>query len=206
VRIAHIDTGYDPGHATLPKFLRSDLQRNFVEDGSPNDATDHTTDVLTNLGHGTGTLAILAGGGAGENPIGGAPNQDVIPIRVANSIAQFRTSAVVRAFDYVHGLFKNPRTRAHVISMSLGGFASQVWAEAINALYDSGVFIVTAAGNNFGNLPTRNIVFPARFPQSGCCLRSDGKSPALCRPGAQYYGWQFRANLQNANRFGGLYS
>ena len=29
--------------------------------------------------------------------------------------------------------------------------------------YDQGVFIVTAAGNNYGDLPTRNIVFPARF-------------------------------------------
>jgi hypothetical protein len=36
-------------------------------------------------------------------------------------------------------------------------------AIAVNALYELGIFIVTAAGNNFGNLPTRNIVYPARF-------------------------------------------
>jgi hypothetical protein len=47
--------------------------------------------------------------------------------------------------------------------MSMGGLASHAWAEAVSALYDAGVFIVTAAGNNFGNLPTRNIVYPARF-------------------------------------------
>jgi hypothetical protein len=28
----------------------------------------------------------------------------------------------------------------------------------VNALYEQGVFIVTAAGNNLGNLPTHNIV------------------------------------------------
>ena len=45
----------------------------------------------------------------------------------------------------------------------MGGLALQAWADAVNALYELGIFIVTAAGNNFGNLPTRNIVYPARF-------------------------------------------
>ena len=39
----------------------------------------------------------------------------------------------------------------------------QAWADAVNAPYELGIFIVTVAGNNFGNLPTRNIVYPARF-------------------------------------------
>ena len=61
VRIAHLDTGYDPNHATLPQHLRRDLGRNFVDDDWPNDASDRTTGPLTNLGHGTGTIGILAG-------------------------------------------------------------------------------------------------------------------------------------------------
>src|SRR5262245_11173822 len=40
VRVAHLDTGYDPQHQTLPKRLRRDLQRNFVDAGRPNDASD----------------------------------------------------------------------------------------------------------------------------------------------------------------------
>ena len=48
VRIAHCDTGYDPNHETLPQFLRKDLQKNFVDDGSPDDATDHSSGTLTN--------------------------------------------------------------------------------------------------------------------------------------------------------------
>jgi tetratricopeptide (TPR) repeat protein len=47
--------------------------------------------------------------------------------------------------------------------MSMGGVASQAWAEAINALYERGVFVVTAAGNNYANLPTHDVVYPARF-------------------------------------------
>jgi hypothetical protein len=61
VRIAHLDTGYDPGHSSLPKRLRKDLAHNFVDDGGPNDASDQTNGLFNNLGHGTGTLSILAG-------------------------------------------------------------------------------------------------------------------------------------------------
>ena len=45
------------------------------------------------------------------------------------------------------------------------------------------MFIVTAAGNNYGNLPTRNIVYPARFNRvvAACGVMADGT--ALCRPG-----------------------
>src|SRR5262249_47394201 len=148
VRIAHFDTGYDPNHQTKPIHLRTDLQRNFVDDNSPDDATDHTTGIFTNLGHGTGTLSLLAGNEVDGVPLGGAPFLDVIPVRVANSVVLFKNSAIAKALDYVHSLFSNPATRAHVITMSMGGLASQAWCDAVNALYDLGVFIVTAAGNN----------------------------------------------------------
>jgi hypothetical protein len=61
--------------------------------------------------------------------------------------------------------------------MSMGGLASQAWADAVNALYELGVFIVTAAGNNFGNLPTHNIVYPARFKRvvAACGVMADGQ-------------------------------
>ena len=181
IRIAHLDTGYDPEHETKPHFLLNqdptNLQRNFVERDLPNDATDHTSGVFTNLGHGTGTLGILAGAEADGAPLGGAPFLDIVPIRVANSVVLFENSAIARAFDYVHGLFADPTTRAHVVTMSLGGLASQAWADAVNALYELGVFMVAAAGNNFGNLPTHNIVYPARFKRvvAACGIMADGR-------------------------------
>jgi len=176
VRIAHLDTGYDPNHETRPIHLRTDIQRNFVDDNSPNDAADHTTGVFTNLGHGTGTLGLLAGGDVDGVPLGGAPFAGVIPIRVANSVVLFKNSTIAKALDYVHGLFGDPSTRAHIITMSMGGLASQAWCDAVNALYELGVFIVTAAGNNFGNLPTRNIVYPARFKRvvAACGVMANG--------------------------------
>lgn len=164
VRIAHFDTGFDASHTTLPDRLRADLARNFVDPEYPTDATDGSDGLLNNLGHGTGTLGILAGSAArGGTALGGAPFAEVVPVRVANRVVLFYTSAIAQAFDYVHHLNTNPATRVDIITMSMGGLASQAWAEAVNALYDQGVFIVTAAGNNYGNLPTRNIVYPARF-------------------------------------------
>jgi len=45
VRIAHLDTGYDPSHKSVPKNLRADLARNFVDADIPTDATDRSTGV-----------------------------------------------------------------------------------------------------------------------------------------------------------------
>ncbi len=162
-RVAHLDTGYSDHQAT-PEFLNRSLQKNFVDKDRPDDATDMAWGALSNPGHGTGTLGILAGKSIGAGaPLGCAPNAEVVPVRVANSVVLFYNSAIARAFDYVHHLSQDPKTRVDIITMSMGGLASQAWADAVNALYDLGVFIVTAAGNNYNDLPTRNIVFPARF-------------------------------------------
>ena len=177
VRIAHFDTGHDPDHESLPKFLRRDLQKNFVDQKFPDDAADRTSGLFSNLGHGTGTIGILAGAVGEGLVLGGAPNAEVVPVRVANSVVLFSNSAVAKAFDYVHSLAGDSTKKIHVVTMSMGGLASQAWAEAVNELYDMGVFIVTAAGNNYGNLPTRNIVFPARFNRvvAACGVMEDGK-------------------------------
>jgi hypothetical protein len=178
VRIAHLDTGYGDTHKSKPHFLNVTLQRNFVDDGRPEDARDMTTGPFTNLGHGTGTLSILAGTMVEPGkPLGGAPYAEIVPVRVSDRVELFYNSAIAKAFDYVLQLCRNPLTRVDVITMSMGGLASQAWADAINALYEQGVFVVTAAGNNFGNLPTRNIVYPARFNRvvAACGVMANGQ-------------------------------
>ena len=178
VRVAHFDAGFDPNHSTRPGTLLTELARNFVETDHATDATDRTTGLLRSLGHGTGTISILAGSGTGlAGPVGAAPGAGVIPVRVANSVVLFRTSAIAQALDYVYGLLDDPGGPVHVITMSMGGLASAAWADAVNALYEKGVFIVTAAGNNYGNLPTRYIVYPARFGRvvAACGVMADGK-------------------------------
>lgn len=165
VRIAHLDTGYDPNHHALPANLRTGLAKSFLSDPPLDNAYDVSHGLLNNLGHGTGTMSVLAGRNPTDptKPVGAAPFVEIVPIRVADRVELFYNSAIAKALDYVFALSKNEETRIHIVTMSMGGLASQAWADAINALYEQGIFVVTAAGNNFGNLPTRYIVFPARF-------------------------------------------
>ncbi|MBU1286958.1 MAG: S8 family serine peptidase [Alphaproteobacteria bacterium] len=188
-RIAHIDTGYDPSHHSLPRHLRVDLQRNFRDDDRPYDAQDERSDqILANLGHGVGTLSLLAGkdvllNGTTQALSGGA-DLDIVPIRVANWVVKFRTSALAKAFDYVYGLRGDPETRCDVITLSMGGIASAAWADAVNALYDEGILLVAAGGNNFGNFPTKSLVYPARFDRVlAACGVMAGGSPYANIPG-----------------------
>lgn len=177
VRIAHLDTGYDPNHKSLPKNLRQNLAKNFVDSDYPNDATDKSDGLFNNFSHGCGTLSILAGATVpGLRPFGCAPNADIVPVRVANRVVLFSNSSIAQGLDYVHSLRNSDDTRVHVVSMSMGGLPSRSWADAINALYEAGVVVVTAAGNNYGNLPTHVVVYPARFGRviAACGVMADG--------------------------------
>ena len=195
IRIAHLDTGYDDGHATKPRLLRADLQKNFVDDQPANDARD-PNDPGGNPGHGTGTLSILAGknfqfsNGTYQfnQPLGGAPDAEVIPVRVGKSVIQLLTSNIAKGINYAVELCGNEQTRIHVISMSMGGLASAAWADAVNMAYEAGIVFVAAAGNNFSAgvfaFPARSIVYPARFKRviAACGVMADR------RP---YYGLPF---------------
>jgi subtilisin family serine protease len=189
IRIAHLDTGYDPDHATFPgDRIEQALQRNFIDRDRPNDARDpHNSGLLRNPGHGTGTLSILSGGHFSfvnadyrfDDILGGAPAARIVPIRVGNSVVQVSTSSVAGGIGYAADLCANAGTRVDVISMSMGGVASAAWADAVNKAYEAGIIFVAAAGNNFSAgrfpLPTRFIVYPARFRRviAACGIMAD---------------------------------
>lgn len=189
VTIAHLDTGYDESHRTLPTHLDRARQRSFVEGEASDDARDRRdTGFLRNPGHGTGTLGILAGRrlddmvpvvlGVRQEPLrpddptlGGAPHAAVVPVRIANSVVQFRTSAVAQGFAYA------AEQGADVLSMSMGGLPSAAWADAVNAAYEAGLVMVCAAGNNFSDFPTSSVVYPARFNRviAACGVMADDR-------------------------------
>jgi subtilisin family serine protease len=187
VRIAHLDTGYAT-HDALPQFLREDLARNFVEPDNPLSAIDPGTDgFLKNPGHGTGTMSILAGTrmpqGAWNDFLGGAPHAEVAPVRIGDSVVHFYSSSMAQGLDWA--LFIG----AQVVSISMGGVPSKAWAEAVNRLYDAGVAIFAAAGNNFGGLPTTSTVYPARFKRvTAVCGAAADKTPYY--KGLLYLGMQ----------------
>jgi subtilisin family serine protease len=175
-RIAHLDTGYFPQHATVPEHLNRDLERNFVERDSRSTSAadpDNKRLILDNSGHGTGTLSILAGKKVAflNGPMGAAPDADVVPLRIADSVVLLRTSAFARALDYAVSI------QCDVLSMSMGGLPSDAWREAIDRAYLAGLCMVTAAGNNFAGLATRKIVYPARYSRviAACGVMANGK-------------------------------
>lgn len=184
IRIAHLDTGYGD-HATTPLHLNLALARNFVEEN--NDARESGLGGPgKNPGHGTATLAILAGktlatlSEAHQNtnePLGGAPDAEIVPVRIADGVVHFYTSAMARGLDHA------TNTGCHVVSISMGGIPSRAWADAVNRAYENGVCIVAAAGNHMvrevaGKVlrsPTF-IVYPARFRRviAACGVNADG--------------------------------
>ncbi len=166
-RIAHIDTGYDRRHEAQPANILRDLERNFANgDGDSNSANDPNRGNAfpDNSGHGTGTIGILAGGHVGQlnDRLGGAPDAEILPLRISNSVVLFFTSAFAQALR--HAIEK----RCDVVSISMGGAPSRAWNEAVNDAYENGICIVAAAGNSQGGLPTRHVVYPARYRRTIC--------------------------------------
>jgi subtilisin family serine protease len=174
-RIAHIDTGYDPDHSARPARILRELERNFVDaDGNPCSAADPNRRFLFDQsGHGTGTIGILAGQNVPQNngqPLGGAPDADILPLRIANSVVLFFTSALAQAIDYA--LQRN----CDVVSISMGGLPSAAWNDAVNAAYEAGICIVAASGDCFAGLPTRHVIYPARYHRviAACGVMENG--------------------------------
>ena len=179
VRVGILDTGFDPAHSTVPLQLMLELQRDFLDDDL--DATDPGTSGLgDNPGHGTATLALLAGGRVepqGEPEfddfLGGAPHAEVVPVRIADSVIHFFSSTMAEGIEYAI------TSGCRAVSISMGGVPTRRWAHAVNAAYEAGVAIFAAAGNNIRDgLPTREIVWPARFNRVvAVCGATADKSP-----------------------------
>lgn len=186
IRIGHLDTGYNPTHIIVPQGAKDNkLQRNFVDGEAVDDAHDpYIKGNLRMPGHGTGTIGILAGNqvqlstadGTFNDYIGGAPFAEIICCRIAPSVILFKTSAFAEALQYLTSLSLSG-TQVHAVSMSMGGAPAKAWADAVNAAYEAGITIVTAAGNNFNGLPTQRVVYPARFERiiSACGVTYDMK-------------------------------
>ena len=186
VRIAHFDTGYPKKHGAISDAVRKNpLQRNFVEEDAPFDAHDRAQKGTLKMPyHGAGTLGVLAGGkvkldtaaGPFHDFIGGAPEAEIVCCRIAPSVVLVKTSAFAEALNYLVDLTQNG-TPIHVLTMSMGGAPSRAWADAVNAAYEAGIVMVTAAGNHFNGLPTDSLIYPARFGRvlAACGVTHAGK-------------------------------
>jgi subtilisin family serine protease len=150
-RIAHIDTGYDRNHAARPE--RVILEHSFVEDDlDPTRAEARAMINLLpkNLDHGTGTIGVLAGGRVSflnNDYLGGAPQADIVTLRIADSVIMFRVSAFAQALQFAVD------NNCDVVSISRVDCPSRAWSGAVNRAYQAGICICAAAGSNIRGLP-----------------------------------------------------
>ena len=173
VRIAHLDTGYTPSHMSTPRGMLPNQGYNFSEDNT-NTVDPYQQGALYMPGHGTATLALLAGnavdiqymaGPIFNDDIGGAPDASVVPVRIGPSVIHLYSAAVAQGLDYA--LAPREGGPCDVVSLSHGGLPSKAWAEAVNRLYDAGVVVVAASGDSFYfeviDVATHFTVYPSAF-------------------------------------------
>ncbi|PWL38905.1 hypothetical protein DKG77_11770 [Flagellimonas aquimarina] len=168
IKIAHIDTGYQPGHDALPEHLDEGIS--FVKGEIGKSAIDTTNDTFAEQdGHGTATMSILAGktitfssnGHQYKGYFGGIPFAEIIPIRISDTVALIRSQNFVKAIEYAI------QRECDVISMSMAGAPTKEWAKAVNKAYNAGITLVTAAGNSWNKggkrLLPKKVLYPARW-------------------------------------------
>ena len=178
IRIAHLDTGFDPEQVTVPVNLDQAAERNFLLNpstaGAGSAADPGKPKGIAGWGcfngHGTGTLSLLAGRSVktpppfqADGPMGAAPNAQIVPIRVADSVIHLYSASMAEGIFYAARSPAEGGAGCDVISISAGGLPSQFWADAVNFAYENGVVIAAATGDNIHGLPTRGAVWPARF-------------------------------------------
>ncbi|MEV0431360.1 S8 family serine peptidase [Micromonospora sp. NPDC050495] len=136
VKVAVLDTGYDPDHPDLASRVTG--SRNFTTDASATDGH----------GHGTHVAATIAGSGAasGGTRKGVAPGTQLLIGKVLNTAGSGYDSWIIDGMEWATA------QGARVVSMSLGAGptdGTDPMAQAVDQLSaDTGTLFVIAAGNS----------------------------------------------------------
>ncbi|HET7462350.1 MAG TPA: S8 family serine peptidase [Longimicrobium sp.] len=105
-------------------------------------------------GHGTHVAGTVGG-----TTYGVAKNVSLVAVRVLDCSGSGTWSGVIAGMDWVTA----NRVKPAVANMSLGGAANQAVDDAVNRMYNAGVTVVVAAGNNNADACTTS---PARAPNA----------------------------------------
>lgn len=152
VRVGHPDTGYTSHSEIVGSRLRTQEGYDFVDD--KNDPRDAMTGSFP--GHGTATSSVIFSGTVASPHVEGvAPQADLVPLRVSDSVIHFDFTRLVQA------LYRAREKGCHLVSMSLGGpWAGRSLERAVDALVADGMVLLAAAGNRWPF-----VVYPAKLPK-----------------------------------------
>ncbi|MDZ4655649.1 MAG: S8 family peptidase [Coriobacteriia bacterium] len=179
VKVAIVDTGIDTTHPDLAANVMGGMS-----------AVNYTRKYTDDNGHGTHVAGIVAALDNSIGVVGVGPDIDLYAVKVLNRKGSGYISDIIEGLDWCQS------AEMDVVNMSLGtGVYLQSFHDAVNSLYESGVVVVAAAGND-GNDSAVN--YPAAFPEViavGATTQTDtlayftctGPEVELSAPGSNIY-------------------
>jgi len=139
VRIALLDTGV---------FLQGNLSRNII---LFKDYINHRTECYDDNGHGTHIAGILCGNEK-ERFCGMAPNAELLVFKILDKNGNGSTDSAIEALNWIEKNHKHWNIK--LLNFSMGYLPNtnpklqERLIEKLEALWDAGITIITAAGNN----------------------------------------------------------
>lgn len=183
ITIAFLDTGI----CYIPDFQGRILYfKDFINDKRV---------IYDDNGHGTHVAGIASSNGIYK---GLAPESNIIALKVLNSSGQGNASDVIAGIQWIANNYKKYNIR--IVNMSIGTSSpikNDPLIEAVERLWDMGIVVVTAAGNNGPNPGTisspgtskkiitvgssddekSNKIFSGRGPTKDCIIKPDILAP-----------------------------
>ncbi len=176
VGVALVDSGIDPSFDFGDRILRF---WDYTRGGIPAAPYD-------DYGHGTHLAGLIAGSGrlSDGRYRGVAPDAMLYGFKVLDRHGRGRTSAVIRALEYIAANHRNPRVfpvPLRIVNLSLGHpilepAATDPLVQAVEALVREGLVVIVSAGNRGQNPETGGVGYGG--------IESPGNAPSAITVGA----------------------